>query len=224
MKILTRFVTATAIAGCAALTIAVGVTSAGATTTASTTTTSTTTTSNAASATAAASTSTPVKPVASVQLSRYVGRWYQIAAIPQIFELQCARDVTAVYTANSDGTVGVNNTCATWWGSSSQVLGTARVENAPANSVLTVSFVNLFGQQLYFGGPNYEIIGLDANYGWAVVVSPDRSSAFVLSRTPALNAAATKAVKATITGNGIDACTLMTTPQTGGIATSVKFC
>ncbi|SDJ45092.1 apolipoprotein D and lipocalin family protein [Frankineae bacterium MT45] len=166
----------------------------------------------------------PVQPVASVDLTRYVGSWYQVAAIPQIFEVQCARNVTAVYTAKSDGTVGVNNTCTTWWGSSSRVLGVARVENAPANSVLTVSFLNLFGQQLYFGGPNYEIVGLDSAYRWAVVVSPDRASAFVLSRTPALSGAETTEVRDVLTSNGISPCSLMTTPQTHGAGTSQKFC
>ncbi|SOD72313.1 apolipoprotein D and lipocalin family protein [Jatrophihabitans sp. GAS493] len=165
-----------------------------------------------------------VQPVASVDLTRYVGSWYQVAAIPQIFEVQCAANSTAVYTARSDGTVGVDNTCTTWWGSVSQVLGVARIENKPANSVLTVSFLNLFGQQLFFGGPNYEIVGLDSGYRWAVVVSPDRGSAFVLSRTPALSSAATAAVRAVLTRNGISPCALMTTPQAGGIGVSKKFC
>ncbi|MGI8879102.1 MAG: lipocalin family protein [Jatrophihabitans sp.] len=166
----------------------------------------------------------PVTPVSSVQLDSYVGSWFQVASIPQIFEIQCARNVRATYTAEPDGTVGVVNTCRTYFGTTSRVSGRARVENAPANSVLTVSFVKLFGRQIYLGGPNYEIVGLDPQYNWAVVVSPDRGSAFVLSRTPALTGAQMTDIRGVLTGNGVSPCSLTVTRQDGGAAGGGRFC
>ncbi|MEV6802405.1 lipocalin family protein [Micromonospora rifamycinica] len=122
----------------------------------------------------------------------------------------------ARYDVQSDGTVGVRNTCQTIVGTTSAVTGRARSENPPADSVLTVSFLKLGGRWICLGGPNYVVIGLDPDYRWAVVGDPDRSTGFVLSREPALTGAQTTAAKAALTANGYDLCDFRTTRQDGG--------
>lgn len=164
-----------------------------------------------------------VRPVAEVDVQRYAGDWYQVAAIPAIFEIQCFKNVRARYDVQPDGTIGVRNSCRTIIGTTSAVTGRARSENPPANSVLTVSFLKLGGEWRYFGGPNYVVIGLDPEYRWAVVGDPDRSSGFVLSREPALTADQTAAAKAVLTANGYDLCDFRTTRQDGG-APAGGFC
>ncbi|WDZ86489.1 lipocalin family protein [Micromonospora cathayae] len=164
-----------------------------------------------------------VRPVESVDVQRYVGEWYQVAAVPAIFEIQCFKNVKARYDVQPDGTIGVYNSCRTIIGTTSAVTGRARSENPPADSVLTVSFLKLAGQWRYFGGPNYVIIGLDPEYRWAVVGDPDRSSGFVLSREPVLTAGQTAAAKAVLTANGYDLCDFRTTRQDGG-APAGPFC
>ena len=166
----------------------------------------------------------PPQPVASVDVAKYVGSWYQVAAVPAIYEAQCAKNVTATYGINADGTISVTNKCATWFGGTSTVKGNARSENAPANSSLTVSFLKLGGHWLYFGGPNYQVLGLGAQYDWAVVGDPNRSSGFVLSRTPALTAAQLADVRATLAANGYDACDLKLTKQDGGGSSRAPLC
>ncbi|WP_194823514.1 lipocalin family protein [Micromonospora sp. S-DT3-3-22] len=158
----------------------------------------------------------PLTPVADVDVERYAGDWYQVAAIPAIFEIQCYKNVTARYDVQPDGTIGVRNTCRTIIGTTSAVTGRARSENPPADSALTVSFLKLGGRWIYLGGPNYVVIGLDPDYRWAVVGDPDRSSGFVLSREPALTGAQTAAAKAALTANGYDLCDFRTTRQDGG--------
>ncbi|MBM7083718.1 lipocalin family protein [Micromonospora sp. SCSIO 07396] len=158
----------------------------------------------------------PLTPVADVDVERYVGDWYQVAAIPAIFEIQCYKNVTARYDVQPDGTIGVRNSCRTIVGTTSAVTGRARSENPPADSALTVSFLKLGGKWIYLGGPNYVVIGLDPDYRWAVVGDPDRSSGFVLSREPALTGAQTAAAKAALTANGYDLCDFRTTRQDGG--------
>ncbi|MFI7068991.1 lipocalin family protein [Micromonospora sp. WMMA1998] len=165
----------------------------------------------------------PLRPVADVDVTRYAGDWYQVAAIPQWFEIQCFKNVKARYDVQADGTVGVRNTCRTIVGTTSTVTGRARSENPPADSALTVSFINLGGRWIYLGGPNYVVIGLDPDYRWAVVGDPDRSSGFVLSREPSLDAAQLADVKATLTDNGYDLCDFRTTRQDGG-ARAGAFC
>ncbi|ROS25923.1 lipocalin family protein [Cellulomonas sp. PhB150] len=166
----------------------------------------------------------PPRPVASVDVAKYVGSWYQVAAVPAIYELQCAKNVTATYGLNADGTISVTNTCKTWFGGTSTVKGNARSENAPANSSLTVSFLKLGGSWLYFGGPNYQVLGLGAQYDWAVVGDPSRASGFVLSRTPALTATQLADVRATLAANGYDACDLKLTKQDGGSSSRAPLC
>ncbi|WP_431928191.1 lipocalin family protein [Micromonospora wenchangensis] len=158
----------------------------------------------------------PLTPVADVDVERYAGDWYQVAAIPAIFEIQCYKNVTARYDVQPDGTIGVRNACRTIVGTTSAVTGRARSENPPADSALTVSFLKLGGRWIYLGGPNYVVIGLDPDYRWAVVGDPDRSSGFVLSREPALTGAQTAAAKAVLTDNGYDLCDFRTTRQDGG--------
>lgn len=101
--------------------------------------------------------------------------------------------------------------------------GKAKVQNAPANSELAVSFFKLFGQQIYTG-TNYQVIGLGAAYDWAVITDPARSSAFVTSRTPALTSAQKATIQSVLVSNAIDPCRLQVTPVTGGETKPGKFC
>ena len=54
-----------------------------------------------------------VKTVPSVDLDRYVGRWYEIARYPNRFQRSCAGDVTATYERRKDGRIRVVNRCST---------------------------------------------------------------------------------------------------------------
>ena len=70
----------------------------------------------------------PLSTVEKVDLTRYTGRWYEIARLPQWFE-QDATTVTAEYAVRPDGKVSVVNTChkGSPTGSLEQARGTARV-------------------------------------------------------------------------------------------------
>ncbi|MDO9356270.1 MAG: lipocalin family protein [Solirubrobacteraceae bacterium] len=179
----------------------------------------------APAAASAATDPAPIVPVPSVDVQRYLGDWKQVAAIPQWFEALCERDVTANYVLRPDGAVGVKNVCKGPFGASIVANGRARILDKTTNSQLQVSFAQAFGQWFYPNStPNYVIVGLGANYDWAVVGSPERSSAFVLSRTATLTPAQRSAVLSTLSTNGFDACKLKTTKQTGGATAATPFC
>ena len=59
-------------------------------------------------------TSTEMKAVKGLDLERYMGRWYEIASFPSIFQPKNGVDTRATYTLNPDGTVDVLN--ETWNG------------------------------------------------------------------------------------------------------------
>ncbi|MGW6537857.1 lipocalin family protein [Streptomyces sp. NPDC055051] len=150
-----------------------------------------------------------------VDLTRYAGTWLQLAAVPQLFEIQCAKNVEAVYGATERGTVSVTNSCATWLGTRSRVHGEARPLDG-TNARLNVSFVPGKGGYRHGADANYVVAGLDHAYGWAVVTNEERTSGFVLSRTPRLDPVRTAEVRDAIRRAGLDPRDFRTTRQDGG--------
>ncbi|MGL5809492.1 MAG: lipocalin family protein, partial [Nocardioides sp.] len=94
---------------------------------------------------AAPATPGAVTPVDALDLTRYDGRWLQLAAIPQQFSAECARDTQAQYTALPDGLIKVENSCVRADGSLSTIEGRARVVG-PSPAQLEVTFVQIAGQ------------------------------------------------------------------------------
>ena len=122
--------------------------------------------------------------VAQVDVERYVGRWYEIAKLPQVFQAFCTK-VTADYALLENGRVSVENRCRLGdpnFGFPVNIKGEAYPVDE-TNSRLKVEF---------FGGASvgdYWILELDPEYRWALVGDPERSSLFVLSREPTLDEA-----------------------------------
>jgi len=114
-----------------------------------------------------------------VDLTRYVGRWYEIARYSTRFEKDCASDVTATYTQLSGGKIEVLNECRKADGSVKRSKGTAVVVDNKTNAKLKVTFFWPFSG-------NYWIIDLAPDYGYAVVGEPDRKYLWILSRSPQL--------------------------------------
>jgi apolipoprotein D and lipocalin family protein len=124
--------------------------------------------------------------VASVDLSRYVGAWYEIARLPMWFQRHCV-DSKAIYSSRPDGLLGVHNECVTESGGVEQAEGVATVVDPKTNARLMVVFDNWFAR--LFGSSregNYWILDLDPEYRTAMVGTPDRRYLWILSRTPQL--------------------------------------
>jgi apolipoprotein D and lipocalin family protein len=122
------------------------------------------------------------KTVASVDLERYAGRWYEYAKIPNRFQEQCARNTTADYAILENGRVEVVNRCVKSDGTVDEARGVARVVDPDTNARLKVSFVRLLGFNLFWG--DYWVIGLGDDYEYAVVGTPDRKYGWLLTREP----------------------------------------
>ncbi|MFF5034917.1 lipocalin family protein [Nocardia salmonicida] len=165
---------------------------------------------------AATAAAEPPAPVPRLELDRYLGEWHQLAAVPQPFNLNCARDTTATYTLDPAGDVGVFNRCHTWTGGVDEIRGTATVNDPVTNAQLHVSFPGVPGQDGRQGDTNYIVTALGPDYSWALVTSPSRLSGFVLSRTPALDDATWQQIDEAIRIAGQDPCIYLTSPTTGG--------
>ncbi len=123
-----------------------------------------------------------------VDLSQYVGKWYEIARLPNRFQNKCEGNVTATYTLLDNGEIKVINSCLKFSGETTQAEGRARraSEDEP-NTKLEVRFAPAFLSFLPFVWGNYWIIDLAQDYSYAAIGEPNREYLWVLARTPALN-------------------------------------
>ncbi|MTE11419.1 lipocalin family protein [Nocardia aurantiaca] len=163
-------------------------------------------------------------PVESLDLNQYLGTWNQLAAVPQFFNLQCARDTRADYTLDPQGNVAVYNSCTTWSGDRNEIRGTAKVNDPVTRAQFHVSFPSVPGQGQLDGPTNYIVTALGPDYSWALVTDPTRLSGFVLARSPALDAPTWDRVREAITAAGQTPCMYLTSPVTGGQTDLAPLC
>lgn len=164
----------------------------------------------------------PLQPVAQVDVERYAtGTWYQLATVPAPFSIDCALDATAEYAVIDESNVAVTNSCTTFTGERRGVEGNAR-----ANGVgeFHVSFRNIPFQGNAEGPTNYVITHIADDYSWALVGTPERSAAWVLSRTPAVSPEAWREIRAVVERSGYNSCVLLTSPTTGGLDRITPLC
>ncbi|HVP89629.1 MAG TPA: lipocalin family protein [Terriglobales bacterium] len=154
--------------------------------------------------------SKPLEVVPHVDLQRYLGVWYEIATIPQSFQKGCV-GVTAEYKMRPDGAIDVLNTCrpGTLDAKPRTAHGKAWVVDKETNAKLKVRFFWPFSGA-------YWIIGLDADYRWAIVGHPDRTYLWILSRTPQMDDGLYNELMRLIADKGYDLSKIKRTLQPGG--------
>lgn len=142
--------------------------------------------------------------VAQVDLTRYMGRWYEISRYPNRFQRDCASDTSAQYTLRADRKVEVINSCRKQDGKTKSVRGKAKVVDSKSNAKLKVTFFWPF-----YG--DYWIIGLGENYEYAIVGEPSRKYLWILSRTPVMDDQTYQKVLEQVRTAGYDAAKLIKT-------------
>jgi apolipoprotein D and lipocalin family protein len=147
------------------------------------------------------------KPLATVQyveLDKYLGKWYEIAAFPQSFERGCSH-TTANYGLNTDGSINVVNTCIKD-GKIKIAEGKATVTDTKTNAKLSVQFFWPFKGK-------YWIIGLAHDYSYAVVGHPNRKYLWILGRKPIMDAQTYNHLVTLAADKGFDVRNLVKTDQ-----------
>jgi len=119
-----------------------------------------------------------VKPVDNFKLSKYLGKWYEIARLDHSFERGLSR-VTADYSLRDDGGLRVLNR------------GYSAKENKWKEAEGKAYFVKNSDQgylKVSFFGPfygSYIVFELDhENYEYSLVCGPDKSYLWILARGP----------------------------------------
>ncbi|MFZ4542291.1 MAG: lipocalin family protein [Rickettsiales bacterium] len=121
------------------------------------------------------------QPAKAIDLTQYLGRWFEIARYENGFEKGC-EGVTADYTAREDGLIGILNTCRkdTLDGVVSTADGKAKIVEGSNNAKLKVSFFGPF----YVG--DYWVLDRADDYSWSIVGEPSGRYLWILSRKPVL--------------------------------------
>ncbi len=122
-----------------------------------------------------------VRPVENFDISRYVGKWYEIARLDHRFEKGLS-NTSATYTLRKDGGIDVLNRGydrqkAAW----KEVSGKGYFVGDRSVGSLKVTFFPPFYA-------SYNVIALDREgYSYALVCGPTRGYLWILSRTPTLD-------------------------------------
>ncbi len=148
-----------------------------------------------------------LETVASVDVDRYLGRWYEIASCPVWSRKNCMA-ITADYSHREDGLIKVVKSYrkGSLKGKLKQATGRAKVVDQATNAKLKVSF---FGP---FWG-DYWIIDLDPDYQWAVVGVPNRRCLWILGRTPQMEDSVFDGIVSRLPAKGYDPGRVKRTPQ-----------
>jgi apolipoprotein D and lipocalin family protein len=151
-----------------------------------------------------------------VDLERYAGRWFEIARLPNDFQQDCVRDVTAHYAPLPDGRVRVTNQCVLEDGTLKRADAVARLATDDgSNAKLKVRFAPAVAAFLPFVWGDYWVLDLSADYAWAVVGGPDRRFLWILSRTPDLPSPLYHELLRRAAVKGYDTARVVKTRQTG---------
>ena len=144
--------------------------------------------------------------VQSVDLTRYAGRWYEIARLPNSFQKKCTGEVTADYAIREDGKIEVINQCRKASGEYATAKGKAKIADKKTNAKLKVTFFWPF-----YG--DYWILDLGPNYEYAVVGEPDRKYLWILSRSPQMDEALYQQLLQKIAAKGFNTEKMIRTSQ-----------
>ena len=145
------------------------------------------------------------QPAKSVEIGRYLGRWYEIARYEQAFQKDCD-GVTADYALRADGKISVLNSCRKPDGRLKQANGKAKIVDTATGAKLKVSF---FGP--FYG--DYWVLDRADDYSWSIVGEPSGRYLWILSREAQLGQARRDELIARVKALGYDTSVLRITKQ-----------
>jgi len=131
----------------------------------------------------AVSSSLPLQPVASIDLPRFMGTWYEIARTPNRFQKRCAGFTRTDFHLQVDGAVQVFNRCRLRDGQLHFALAIGRQVGTPDSPRLKVRFAPGWMSFLPAVWGDYWIIDLDEQYQLVAISEPTRKYLWILSRT-----------------------------------------
>jgi apolipoprotein D and lipocalin family protein len=149
---------------------------------------------------ATAQAAVPPQPAKPVDLTRYAGRWYEIARLPNKIQDGCALGAIEWGHGSGSASFSVTQSCRM---DTAQVRekvwhASGRVTDPPKNTKIHLSF---------FGGlisQDYWVLDRGDDYSWCILSTPSPKYLWILSRQPVITAAQKAAVVARARDMGFD--------------------
>lgn len=155
-----------------------------------------------------------VRSVEGVDLTRYAGRWHEVARFPNRFQNKCIAETTAEYELLPNGQIQVVNSCRQADGTMTRAEGRAKLAHRDGpTSQLKVRFAPAFLSFLSMVWGNYWILDLSEDYGAALVGDPSREYLWILSRTLELDEATYQRLVAAAEAQGFEVARLVRSPN-----------
>lgn len=147
------------------------------------------------------------EPVRTVDLNRYLGKWYEQGRFEQSFQRGCEA-VTAEYSLLSDGRIRVLNSCRQDGvdGALRTAEATARVVEGSGNAKLKVTFFWPFEG-------DYWVLDHAPDYSWSIVGEGSGQYLWLLTRARSLSPARYQALTRRAARFGYDTSQLRRTAQ-----------
>ena len=155
----------------------------------------------------------PLTTIASLDVPRYIGTWYEIAKYPNWFQKKCVAETKAEYRLQAGGSVQVINRCRRENGDIDEAIGEARQIGPSTSAKLKVRFAPAWLSLLPFVWGDYWVVDLDDSYQLVAVAEPKREYLWVLSRTPKVEPGVYEALLGRLKGQGFDLSRLELTKQ-----------
>jgi len=156
---------------------------------------------------AGAGTKVPIPPVRRVDLSRYVGRWYVIAAIPTHFERDGFNPVET-YRLDPDGTICTRFRFrqGSFRGPLKTLHSTATIVPGTGNAEWEVHLFWVLREQYIVGW-------LASDYSRVIVARDARDYVWLMARTPQITSDEYRAMLARVQAMGYDLTKIRKSPQ-----------
>jgi apolipoprotein D and lipocalin family protein len=155
----------------------------------------------------------PLATVDTVDISRYVGVWHEIARLPNSMQASCATDVTTSFMRRGMRTFDVETRCRRADGSEETDVGIARIQDTTTNAKMEIRFLPLAVAWWPFAWSDYWILDLAPDYSHALIGVPARDAMWILARRPELDSAVYQRLVAKARALGFDVGKLVRTPH-----------
>lgn len=156
----------------------------------------------------------PLTTIASLDVPRYLGRWYEIAKYPNQFQKKCVSDIRADYSRQANESLKVFNRCTRQDGQTSEAIGEARQIGSATSPKLKVRFAPAWLSFIPMVWGNYWVIELDPDYQVVAVSEPTRQYLWILARSPEISPKTYADLAAKLEKMGFNLQKLVRTPQT----------
>lgn len=154
----------------------------------------------------------PPQTVPYVDIARYMGKWYEIARIPNSFQKSCRSEITATYQLLANGQIQGVNTCRKANGQLFDLVVKGTVQDK-SNAKIVFKITSSWLRWIPMLSADYWVVDLASDYRYAAVSTANHQYVWLLARQPQLSAADYQLLLERLAGQGFDVSKIIKNKQ-----------